>query len=129
MTDVSSTVETPTATVAAAAQNKVAVTDARGRTIIVHKLNALNYYMLAKAMGESANNPALMDLAITAAAVRRIDTLDFAFPHNESDVQFLMQMLDFDGIRAAGDGLRQLNPKADDGAEAAKNSLGNPPSS
>lgn len=108
---------------------KVLVTDARGRVIAVHKLSLLNYYMLAKAMGESAANPTLMDMATTGAAVRRIDTTDFAMPTTEADVRFLMQMLDFDGIKAAGEGLRQLHAKADDGTEAAKNLAGNPPSS
>jgi hypothetical protein len=121
-----STSDTPTAAVAAAAQTKVLVTDARGRIIAVRKLTALNYYHLAKAMGESASNPTLMDLAITAAAVTRIDTTDLAFPRTEKDVEFVMQFLDFDGIKAAGEGLRQLNPKIDDGTEAAKNSAGDP---
>jgi hypothetical protein len=120
MNDVTS--ETPSATVAAAAQDKVLVTDARGRIIAVHKLNLLNYYHLNQAMGESASNPALMNMAVVAAAVRRIDTTDFAFPRNERDVEFLIQMLDFDGLKAAGEGLVQLNPnKADDGTEVAKN--------
>jgi hypothetical protein len=120
--------ETPSAAIAAAAQTKVLVTDARGRVIAVHKLTALNYYQLTKALGDVGNNAATMDLAVTAASVRRIDTTDFAFPRTEKDVEFLMQMLDFDGIKAAGEGLRQLNPKADDGTEAAKNLAGSQPS-
>jgi hypothetical protein len=106
---------------AAAAQTKVLVTDARGRVIAVHKLTALNYYQLTRAMGESADSAALMDLAVTAASVRRIDTLDFGFPSREKDVEFLIQMLDFEGIKAAGEGLRQLHAKADDGTDTAKN--------
>jgi hypothetical protein len=128
MNDSTNEAETPTQQVAAA-KTKVLVTDARGRIIAVHKLTALNYYQLARAMGESANNPTLMDLAITAASVRRIDTTDLAMPQSERDVEFMMQFLDFDGIRAAGEGLRQLNPKIDDQKEKAKNSPGNPGSS
>jgi hypothetical protein len=123
-----STGDKPTEQLAAAAQTKVLVTDERGRVIAVHKLNLLNYYHLNQAMGESANNAALMNMAVVAAAVRRIDTTDFAFPRTERDVEFLMQMLDFDGLKAAGEGLMQLNPKADDGNETAKNSAGTPPS-
>jgi hypothetical protein len=119
--------DTPTAAVAAAAQTKVLVTDARGRIIAVHKLTALNYYQLTRAMGESANSAALMDLAVTAAPVRRIDTTDLAMPSSERDVEFAMQLLDFDGIKAAGEGLRQLHPKTDEGTDTAKNSAGNPP--
>jgi hypothetical protein len=121
MNDVSATAE-----LAAAAQTKVLVTDSRGRVIAVHKLTLLNYYLLSRAMGNDASNAAVMDMATTAAAVRRIDTTDFAFPATEHDVRFLMQMLDFDGLRAAGEGLRQLHSKGDDGTEAAKNLAGNP---
>jgi hypothetical protein len=100
---------------------KVMITDARGRIIVVQKLNLLNYYFLTKAMGGESSNIALMDLATTAAAVRRIDTTDYAMPGTETDVRFMMQMLDFDGLRAAGEGLKQLHTKTDDGAEVAKN--------
>jgi len=120
--------DTPTGAVAAAAATKVLVTDERGRVIAVHKLNLLNYYMLTRAMGEAANNPALMDMATTAAAVRRIDTTDYAMPATESDVRLLMQQLDFDGLKAAGEGLKQLHSRADGGTEAAKNSLAPHPS-
>ena len=120
--------DTPTGQVATAAKDKVLVTDARGRVIAVHKLSLLNYYLLTRAMGEAASNAALMDMVVTVAAVRRIDTTDFAMPSTEADVRFLMQQLDFDGLKAAGEGLRQLHAKADDGTEAAKNLVGNPAS-
>ncbi len=113
--------ETATAELAAAAQTEIKVADARGRIIVVRKLNLLSYYLLSKAMGESANNPALMDMATTASSVKRIDVTDLAPPTTEADVRFMMQMLDFDGLKAAGEGLRQLHAKADDGTEAAKN--------
>jgi hypothetical protein len=115
---------TATSAVAAAAQTKVLVTDARGRVIAVRKVTLINFYNLNKAMKDDATNPTLMDMAVTAAAVSRIDTTDFAFPATEADVRFLMQQLDFDGLKAAGEGLRQLHAKADDGTEAAKNSAG-----
>jgi hypothetical protein len=108
---------------------KVLITDARGRIIAVQKLNLLNYYFLTKAMGAESSNISLMDLATTAAAVRRIDTTDFAMPSTETDVRFMMQILDFDGLKAAGEGLRKLHTKTDDGAEVAKNLVGDPTSS
>ncbi len=116
--------DTPTSAteqLAAAAQTKVLVTDSRGRIIAVHKLNLLNYYHLNEAMGESSGNSAMMNMAVVAAAVRRIDATDFAFPRTKREVELMLQMLDFDGLKAAGEGLIQLNPKADDGAQAAKN--------
>src|SRR5882724_9334750 len=102
MSDTPSEAATPTATeqLAAAAKNKVLVTDSRGRVIAVHKLNLLDYYHLNQAMGERASNPALMNMAILAASVRRIDSLYFAFPHTEKYVEFILQMLDFDGLKA-----------------------------
>jgi hypothetical protein len=109
----------PTKTVAAATE-KAIVNDARGRVIAVKKLGALDYYRLTKAMGASASSPATMDLAILASSVRRIDTQDYAAPYNERDIEILLMALDFDGLAAAGEGLKQLNEKGD-GTEAAKN--------
>jgi len=102
-------------------KEKILVTDARGRVIAVRKLNALQVYRLTKAMGASASNPRAMDLAVIASSVSRIDTLDFAFPARESDVEFLIQKLDFEGLEAAGKGLQQFTEDTGDGVEAAKN--------
>jgi hypothetical protein len=114
--------DTTVAATVTAALTTVLITDARGRVIKVQKLTALNYYQLTRAMGESASNQTLMDLAVTAASVRRIDTTDLAMPSSERDVEFAMQLLDFEGIRAAGEGLRQLHVKAaDGGTDIAKN--------
>jgi len=95
--------------------------DERGRLIAVKKLNALNYYNLAKAMGDTASNEVMMQMAMIAAAVTRIDTQDYAFPASEQDVQFLIQTLDFDGIAAAGEALKKLAPKIEAEKEIAKN--------
>ena len=102
--------------------DKVLVTDAKGRVIAVRKLNALQIFRLSKAMGASAENSRVMDLATIASSVSRIDTLDFAFPSKERDVEFLFDKLDFHGLEAAGKGLGQL-AEADAGAgvDAAKN--------
>jgi hypothetical protein len=112
--------EAPSALISAT-RDKVLITDARGRVISVGRLNALQYYRLTKAMGATGNNPATMDLAVIASSVRRIDTTDIAMPHTEREVEFLLQQLDFDGLAAAGEGLKQLSAKGDDGTEAAKN--------
>ena len=105
-------------------------TDAKGRVITVSPLNALQYYNVVKAMGSSAENKTLVDFAMIAATVRRINTTDYSVPSNEKDVQFLIQELDFDGIIAAGEALSSLN-KADEEnaegeAEAVKNSVSGP---
>jgi hypothetical protein len=114
--------ETKPSDVVAAAADKAIMTDKRGRTIVVRQLNALNYYLFLKAMTDIATNPAAMDFAAIAAAVVRIDTTDFAPPQKESDVRFLLQILDFDGIEAVAAGLKQLNKaKEASGIDTAKN--------
>jgi hypothetical protein len=94
-------------------------TDARGRLITVNRLNALQFYRLTKAMGVNANNPATMDLAVIASSVKKIDATDIAMPSTEREVEFLIQQLDFDGIAAAGEALKNLS--ADGNLDAAKN--------
>lgn len=115
MTDTS-----PSETVTAA-KTTVLITDARSRIIKVRKLNALQFYQLTKAMGATSSNAGAMDLAVIASSVARIDATDFAPPRTETDVSFLIQQLDFDGLAAAGEGLKQLSGNSDDGIEAAKN--------
>jgi hypothetical protein len=99
--------------------------DKRGRRIVVKRLNALQLYRLAKIPG-GASTATATDLATLACSVTKIDTLPIAFPATEQDVEFLIQQLDFDGLAAAAEALKQLSDGADE--EAAKNSAGDPPS-
>lgn len=110
--------DVPTETLAAMAQKTYAETDARGRRIVVSQLNALQYYNLIKAMGSAAENAAALDFAMIAATVRSIDTVKFAVPTSERDVQFIIQQLDFDGIAAAGTALKNLGMTAADDSKA-----------
>jgi hypothetical protein len=112
--------QTPTESVASV-QDTASQLDARGRRITVKRLNALDYYRLTKVMGRAASNEATMGMAMLAVTVRRIDTQDIAMPASEKDVEFLMQQLDFDGIAAAGEALKQLNRDPQEDEEAAKN--------
>ena len=112
--------ETASETIARGQRQTQSHPDARGRLIVVNRLNALQYYRLTKAMGAAAANPAAMDMATLASSVRRIDTLDIAIPANEREVEFLIQQLDFDGIAAAGEALKKFSDDADDGKDAAK---------
>jgi len=118
MSDTIAAAEKPSETVTA--KTKALITDSRGRVIAVRRLNALQFYQLTKAMGIHASNPATMDLAVIASSVSRIDTLDFAPPRSEKDIDFLIQVLDFDGLEAAGKGLKELADNTE-GTEAAKN--------
>ncbi len=94
--------------------------DARGRVIEVARLNALKYYRLTKAMGASASNTAAMELAAIACSVKAINGEAVEFPVTESQVEFLIQRLDFDGISAAGAALAKLG-ETDGAVETAKN--------
>ncbi|WP_315792233.1 MULTISPECIES: hypothetical protein [unclassified Bradyrhizobium] len=104
--------------------------DAKGRRIEVSPLNALEYYRLAKALG-TISSEAAEDMAFVAAAVRKVDTKLFALPKTETDVEFLIQTLGFEGIAAAGLALAKIGKSEEDikkEAEAAKNSAGGPSS-
>jgi hypothetical protein len=111
--------ETPSQAIAKAAQETATVTDKRGRALTVGRLDALSYYRLTKAMGQTATNTATMELASIAAAVREIDGEPVAF-RTENEIEFLIKRLDFDGLEAAAEGLKKLNT-TDVGTEAAKN--------
>jgi hypothetical protein len=115
------TSDTPSAIIAKAASETASATDARGRVITVHRLNALQYYRLTKAMGATASNAATMDLAVIASSVKAIDDEDILSPGSELQIEHLMQRLDFDGLSAAGEALKSLSTSEDDGTEAAKN--------
>lgn len=96
--------------------------DKRGRRIVVKPLNALDYYRVSRALGASAaSNPATLDLAMIACAVRKIDILPIAMPTTERDVEFLIQQLDFDGLEAAGLALALVNKSGDKEVDDAKN--------
>jgi hypothetical protein len=115
-----------TATEAVKKTRKTAsATDARGRLIVVATLNALQYYNVVKAMGASAENRSLLDLAMIAATVCKINTQHYAVPTTERDIQFLIQELDFDGLEAVGKALAELTQGAAEEVkgqdEAAKN--------
>jgi hypothetical protein len=111
--------ETPTETVAKT--DTASHLDAKGRLITVNRLNALQFYRLAKAMAENSTNPAAMDLAIIVSSVKKIDATDIAMPSTEREVEFLIQQLDFDGIAAAGEALKKLGKTDIADIDAAKN--------
>lgn len=104
--------------------------DGKGRRIEVQALNALEFYDLAKVLGTTTSEVA-ESMAATVATVRKIDTTPYALPATESEVRFLIQTLDFDGIAAAGialSKLRKTEADVDGEVAAAKNSAGDPSS-
>ncbi|MBR0693679.1 hypothetical protein [Bradyrhizobium lablabi] len=117
--------DTPSESIAEAANTTDWAMDTRGRRITVSKLDALQYYRLAKAMGAVSSNQAAMDFAMIAATVRKIDATKFPIPSTERDVEFMIQQLGFEGINAAGVALEKLNRQDEEAKkaeeEAAKN--------
>ena len=98
----------PTTPTVVVSGDKATVVDARGRTFTVQKLTALNLYQLTKALGDASTNVATSDLAALAAAVRSIDGNPVAPPRTERDIEFVIGVLDFDGLAAVGEGPKQL---------------------
>lgn len=97
------------------------VQSANGRVIVVERIGALSYYKLTKVLGTSASNPAAADLAMLAASVVKIDEHLIPRAVKEADIEHTIQMLDFQGLAAVGEGLKRLGAQAKDGIDAAKN--------
>lgn len=112
--------ETPTIAITKTAQATASATDEKGRVITVNKLNALQFYRLTKALGQTASNATTMDLAVLVSSVKEIDGESVDFPGSELQVEALIQRLDFVGLTAVAEALKSLSD-SDDGVEAAKN--------
>jgi hypothetical protein len=116
--------ETPTSSepqILNVTDNQATIQSANGRIIVVSRLGALDYYRLTKVLGTSASNPAAADLAMLAASVVKIDEHLIPRAVKESEIEHTIQMLDFPGLAAVGEGLKRLGEQAKDGIDAAKN--------
>lgn len=113
--------DSPSATVAKAAERTASVTDSMGRAIVVRKISALQLYRLTKIMGALASNETTLNLAMTAASIASIDGTAVHFPANEAEIEFTIQRLDFDGMSAASEGLRSFVEDEKEIVEASKN--------
>jgi hypothetical protein len=104
-----------------AANNKTATAvDATGRKITVKRVSAIGFYRLAKLLGSDSKNAGMMDLASLACAVTHIDGLPLGEWTSAANIEDTLRILDFDGLSAAGEALKALNPD-ETGSEAAKN--------
>jgi len=71
---------------------------------------------------ENARNDVIMNVMSVAAAVRSVDALTFSgVPTTELQADAIVAVLDFDGLAAAGEALKALNPPQGDGTDTAKN--------
>lgn len=116
---VSGDVETPSQTLTRGANATASKMDARGRKISVRRINALQFYHLTKLLGQNGNAES-RSIAATAASVCDIDGMPVPFPAKEREVEFTIQRLDFEGMKAANEALLEL--AGDEGIDTAKNS-------
>jgi hypothetical protein len=110
---------TPSQTIARAANATATRTDKRGRRIVVKRFNALQFFRLTRILGDGIANSATMNLAMAAASVCAIDGDDETFPNTQRELESIIQRLDFDGLDAAGEALKDLSD--DQGLDSAKN--------
>ena len=101
-----SAVDTPSRQITAAANERLTVTDAAGRSIELRRPNALDRLRLFKAVGPSlADNDRYLGLAMLAACVTAIDSVPVPPPTTESQIESLVQRLDDAGLTAVGNAL------------------------
>lgn len=99
--------DAPTAKYAA---GNIEVTDARGRVIVVKKLNALDKMRLSRLVGaDGAINQAYFGYALLAASVVSIDGDPEPFPKSIQAVEAMVSQLDDDGLDAIGGAVGELN--------------------
>ena len=115
--------ETPSASMARAANETASEVDARGRTIKVRSLKALETYRLTKMLGASSGIEAAFNFAFIAASVCEIDGEAVHFPVSEREIEFTIQRLENDGLGAVTEALKKLRGDGDVESDiaAAKN--------
>ena len=115
---------TPTATVLAAANERVSISDRNGRSIVARKLNALDKLRLLKAAGpQLSENQTWLGVAMLAASVVEIDGIPVPTPVTEQQIEALVGHLDDPGLDAIADA---LNSVAELPGTMAGNSPGTP---
>jgi hypothetical protein len=99
------------------------VVDARGRSIKVKKLSALDRVRLFRDLGATdSENRMLGSYASTAASVVELEGAPVPFPSTSLQLDAIIGRLDEDGLEAVILALLALSPKTEDVASEAKNS-------
>ena len=92
---------TPTATILAAADERLTVSDRTGRTLTARKLSALDKLRLLKAAGPVlSDNQAWLGVAMLAASVVDIDGVPVPIPATEQQIEALVGRLGDAGLDA-----------------------------
>jgi hypothetical protein len=111
--------QTPSARIVAAGQEAAVVTDAHGRKLSLHRLDALDKLRLFKAVGPTlAQNEPYLGMALLACSVTAIDDVPYPTPINETQIEHLVQRLGDMGLAAVAQGLR---PDSVSSLDTAKN--------
>lgn len=108
---------TPSQEAVAKMSATVKVTDARGRVITLKKPGVLAQYRLVDTCGDSSRNDGYMAMVLPLIYVAEIEG-DAVLPLGKrSEIDALIQRLDYDGIEAIMAGVRdnwgQSDPEAD----------------
>jgi hypothetical protein len=105
---------------AAASNDILYATDARGRRIGCKKLSAIDLFDLTGIMGEHSSNKAMLNQAMIAASVIEIDGIHSPRPMSWVALRARIQILDFEGYVAVSEALTGA-PAVNVNADAVKN--------
>ena len=111
MNDASSGPASPSARIIAQSSNTLSVVDADGRSLVVHRLSALDRLRLYRLIGPSlGTNAPYLGLATVAVSVCSIDGVPMPPPVTEAQLEALVARLGDAGIAAASAAMRQMEP-------------------
>lgn len=101
---------TPSAEIirAASTVNRASAKDATGRLIEVERISLLQMFRLTDILGAGSTNEARMNLTLAAVSVVAIDGEKVSFPSRMSELEILLQRLDFTGLAAATEAVAKL---------------------
>ncbi len=107
------------------ADPQTTVKDADGRELVIQSIGVGDLFDLLEAAGDTARNPAWMQLAMTVASVRTIDGVPVLMPTSKPQVKALGMKLGNAGLAAVRGVLFPETPEAAPAenaeADAAKN--------
>lgn len=130
MTQVTMHDETPSQAIVKAASQTAAVTDPRGRSISLRKLNALDRMKLFELVGaDNAKNEQYLGYATLAYMVAAIDGESAPRPTTKLQLEAMVQRLDDDGLEAIGNHFAEQAEalkESGDGTDALKNGSSTP---
>lgn len=111
------TLKKPSEEAIAKAVAEVAVTDARGRVLLLKKPGVLAQFRLVEALGETAKNETYVGMVLPVIFVSAIDGDPIMPMASKREIEALIQRLDDDGITAVGRAVQEHFGRQDPEAE------------